>query len=318
MQSATFVDPSPYRQASDSPFSGPFRWFRLESFESGTLAIPGVTVSTGAIVIGPGPLTDSVDADDGVVDGSGGGGHSLYSGGTLREFVFTFDPAVLGALPTHAGIVVTDIGASTPGFGRGGVHIRISEPIHSIEVTTGIGSSYGSASPISRPSDDPAIVAVSAFLGAPSLSLFLPPGAEGVLIDSRTGLPFTDGIPEVVPTSFGDGSATGETAEDRFFGVIEPRGIASLSVVSFDSADWEVDHLQFGFSAETAALVPAPATTLLLGVGMAAMLCARMSARWLSADRPDDAAVKRRRPPALGSRPVDRASPAPNPTGRRC
>jgi hypothetical protein len=75
----TYLGPTPYLSAVDSPFIGPFDWFRLETFESGAFSQPGVTISSGAGVIGPGLLTDSVDSDDGAVDGSGRGGHSFYS-----------------------------------------------------------------------------------------------------------------------------------------------------------------------------------------------------------------------------------------------
>ncbi len=45
--------------------------------------------------------------------------------------------------------------------------------------------------------------------------------------------------------TFGDGSISGDTAEDRFFGFIAPAGISSFTV-SLGTA-LEVDHLQFGW-----------------------------------------------------------------------
>lgn len=92
--------PSEYFQFSDSPFSG-LNNMTLEDFEDGLLNVPGVTASTGSIV-NPGAITDSVDGDDGVLDGSGTGGHSWFGSGTAG-FSFTFDNPV-----THAGIVWTD------------------------------------------------------------------------------------------------------------------------------------------------------------------------------------------------------------------
>jgi hypothetical protein len=106
--SATQIGPSPYLSAADSPFSGLFAnpEFYLDDFEDGLLNTPGVTASSGQ-VFGPSTFTDSVDADDGVIDGSGRGGHSYWSGPTYDPITFTFSADALGTLPTHAGLVVT-------------------------------------------------------------------------------------------------------------------------------------------------------------------------------------------------------------------
>ncbi|HYP09119.1 MAG TPA: hypothetical protein VER03_23030 [Bryobacteraceae bacterium] len=84
----TFLGPTPYVSAADSPFAaymgGPN--FYLEDFEDGELNTPGIAQTILfplygelglSIVSPPGPGTDSVDADDGLVDGSGRYGHSL-------------------------------------------------------------------------------------------------------------------------------------------------------------------------------------------------------------------------------------------------
>lgn len=63
--------------------------------------------------------------------------------------------------------------------------------------------------------------------------------------------------------SLGDGSATGGTAEDRFFGVINAAGISSIRISMTNSVDWEVDHVQYG-------IVPAPASIGLLGLACVA------------------------------------------------
>src|SRR5947209_14406694 len=70
----TFIGPLPYLSKNDSPFITSINAGTtfLETFESGALATPGVTASTGAVV-GPSGITDSVDADDGIIDGSGTG-----------------------------------------------------------------------------------------------------------------------------------------------------------------------------------------------------------------------------------------------------
>jgi hypothetical protein len=120
----TLFGPSSYTQASDSPFSGidfSSGYFHLENFEDEALNTPGVTASAGSVLLGlpSNSLTDSVDGDDGVVDGSGSAGNSFYSAGA-RTLRFTFDASVLGNLPTYVGIVWTDVGfvdSDPDGFG---------------------------------------------------------------------------------------------------------------------------------------------------------------------------------------------------------
>lgn len=67
--------PTPYLSAADSPFSLSSPGLLLEDFEDGALDTPGVSSTNGA-PRGPSGLTDSVDGDDGSIDGSGNGGHS--------------------------------------------------------------------------------------------------------------------------------------------------------------------------------------------------------------------------------------------------
>lgn len=135
---ATLLGPSPYlcfdRSGSplapaftgscgtaDSPFAatvkaGGFSYFHLETFEDHLFNTPGVTANNGgvtSVVFGP-SIHDSVDADDGVIDGSGLNGDTFFSSGT-PGITFTFNAGVLGSLPTSAGIVWTD-GAGTITF----------------------------------------------------------------------------------------------------------------------------------------------------------------------------------------------------------
>jgi len=101
----------PYLSLADSPFDPndpSFAYFHLEDFEDGLLNTPGVTADFG-VVQAPTANTDSVDADDGVVDGLGQNGYSYYRAG--NTLTFTFDLCTLGGLPTHVGIAVTDIDA---------------------------------------------------------------------------------------------------------------------------------------------------------------------------------------------------------------
>lgn len=141
--------PVPYTSFADSPFNGPaFTYFHLENFEDGVLNTPGVTLSAGAsIIASPGPQTDSVDADDGPIDGTGVGGRSLLALQT-NSFRLDFDPVVLGALPTNVGIVWTDVGTVSVGaHGFGNVEFRAfdatSSEIATIVTAVGDGTTFG-------------------------------------------------------------------------------------------------------------------------------------------------------------------------------
>jgi hypothetical protein len=190
---AVLLEPAPYLSFTNSPFDATgFNYFYLETLEDGALNTPGVTINNGWIITGSGNLVDSVDADDGIVDGSGTNGYSLLSGGVQTNLTLTFHAADLGGqLPTHAGMVCTDIGDVL--FGQ-----------------FGVGDLTFSAR-----------------------------DAADVLLGS------------VLFTNFGNGSVQGSgagaTAEDRFFGVINPGGISSISLSVNNSVDWEVDHLQYGY-----------------------------------------------------------------------
>jgi hypothetical protein len=108
---ATFLGPTPYLQATDSPIAGTgFAYFWLEDFEDGALNTPGVTASAGYLTTTtyPASVIDSVDADDGTIDGSGNAGESWFHSAGATGITFTFDAGVLGSLPTRAGIVWTD------------------------------------------------------------------------------------------------------------------------------------------------------------------------------------------------------------------
>jgi len=107
------IGPTPYLSAADSPFANlGARYFHLEDFEDGSFNAPGVTSPVVAgvpafVISRTSGLTDSVDGDDGAIDGSGLNGHSFFGNGALG-ITFMFDAAVLGSLPTHAGVVWTD------------------------------------------------------------------------------------------------------------------------------------------------------------------------------------------------------------------
>jgi hypothetical protein len=204
---AQFLGPTPYLSFDDSPFKGvAMDWFYLEDFEDGLLNTPQVTASAGDVgVAPPWPTADSVDGDDGVIDGNGNNGWSWYSYGS-HAFTFSFSADALGRLPTCAGIVWTDVGYSDYGFGYGHVVFEAFD-------------------------------------------------AQG------------DSLGSVGPVLMGDGSAYGETGEDRFFGVTSSAGISAIQITMPESTDWEVDHLQYG--------LPEPSGLWLLALGVGAGMMRR-------------------------------------------
>jgi hypothetical protein len=102
-----FFGPTPYLSPGDRPFTVAAAQF--EDFEDGALNTLGVTASTFSIASSFGPgLIDSVDLDDGTLDGTCQPGcDDLWANGSVT---FTFDAAALGGLPTHVGLVWTDGG----------------------------------------------------------------------------------------------------------------------------------------------------------------------------------------------------------------
>ncbi|MHB9072310.1 MAG: VPLPA-CTERM sorting domain-containing protein [Desulfobaccales bacterium] len=129
---ASLLGPTPYLSFADSPFAGlGLANFQLETFEDNLLNTPGVSANFGA-PFGPAGNADSVDADDGSIDGSGTGGHSFFSGSGATGIIFAFDAAALGgSLPTHAGIVWTDGAGDTSfeAFGPGLVSLGTIGPV---------------------------------------------------------------------------------------------------------------------------------------------------------------------------------------------
>ena len=106
---ATLFTANPYKSFADSPFNG-VSGIMLEDFEgisAGNMYMPpaGISVSNNMIV-NPinSPIVDSVDADDGVIDGSGLQGSTLFSSPGIVGVEFSFD----NSFATYAGIVWTD------------------------------------------------------------------------------------------------------------------------------------------------------------------------------------------------------------------
>ncbi len=104
---ASLLGPSSYFSFADSPFfSATFDYFFLEDAEDGLANTPGATYNYSSLSSAFGTsYIDSVDEDDGTLDGNGNGGEALWGAGF---FEVSFDAGVLGQLPTHAGLVWTD------------------------------------------------------------------------------------------------------------------------------------------------------------------------------------------------------------------
>lgn len=105
MPSAIFWGPTAYLSASDIPagfYLGGSPTL-LDNLEDNSLD-SSLSASAGSIIDASswGTLVDSVDADDGVIDGLGNRGHSWFSG----DVTFTYVGS--GPLPTAFGLVWTD------------------------------------------------------------------------------------------------------------------------------------------------------------------------------------------------------------------
>jgi hypothetical protein len=177
----TFLGPTPYLCAIDSPWPLGSPGYYLETFEDGLLNTLGVT-GNGSVA-GPSGITDSVDCDDGAIDGFGRSGYS-YFGSDNPGLTFTFHAAAFnGRYPQRVGIVWTD-----------GVHNSTPNSVH-----------------------------FEAF------------DAAGISIGEITG-------------SHPDGAITGETDEDRFYGIELASGISKIRIYqTAGCCGIEVDHLQYGF-----------------------------------------------------------------------
>lgn len=141
----TFLGPIPYLSAADSPFpvDGSNPSFYLDDFEDGQLNTPGIFqplhhvfgTAFHGYVMGPSELTDSVDADDGVIDGFGTAGHSFRSGALFFTqsipqlnnvaIEFEFDKTELTMLPNAFGFVWTD-GPTGIDYFRPGLDLRMT------------------------------------------------------------------------------------------------------------------------------------------------------------------------------------------------
>ncbi len=159
---AELLGPSPYLSFSNSPFNAVnFSWFHFEDFEDGLFNVPGVSAinnnPNGSIlaVTTPNFNNESVDADDGIIDGLGRDGYcfsaSENDGGDNFGHTYVFNSQVLGEYPTHVGIVWTDGSKTAPtqfeAFDANGTSLGIIGPVHisdnSFRGTTGEDRFFG-------------------------------------------------------------------------------------------------------------------------------------------------------------------------------
>lgn len=118
---AQLLGPTPYLSSADSPFTGlalaPGGYFFLDDIEDHALNTLGVSSNATAGTVNgfSGSIIDSVDEDDGAINGTNGNGavfgDSLFLNGGV--ITVTFNELALGSLPTHAGLVWTDGGTVT-------------------------------------------------------------------------------------------------------------------------------------------------------------------------------------------------------------
>ncbi len=110
----TFLGPTPYRSAADSPFnlSGLGTTFFLEDFEDDVLT-PGLESGFSGSIF---PIQgNSVDGDDGVIDGLDTGGYSVHAfppdaciGSNCTVYTqWIFNDTAFGKYPTAVGFVLT-------------------------------------------------------------------------------------------------------------------------------------------------------------------------------------------------------------------
>ena len=68
----------------------------------------------------------------------------------------------------------------------------------------------------------------------------------------------------------------GQTAENRFFGVSDARGVSAIRIGT-NNGDWEVDNVQYG--AKEPVTVPEPSTLALLALGAVGLMRSRSRSR---------------------------------------
>ena len=121
-RASDFFGPVPYLSSADTPAGFALGPTFIEDFEDRVID-RRLTTSTTTIIV-PGSITDSVDADDGVIDGFGNGGTSLFGSNVRIDFT--------APLPHSAGMVWTDGGmgeVTFEAFGPSGESLGTVGPV---------------------------------------------------------------------------------------------------------------------------------------------------------------------------------------------
>lgn len=242
-----FFGPLPYSAFNNpsagtaiSPFSPVrFTYFHLEDFEDGALNTPGVTVPELATTNITTAFSDSVDGDDVVIDGRAtGNSRSLFSNFTTSSFTFKFSANALGGqLPTHAGIVWTDIGRNGGGTPLSGDLVNNTL----FEAFGPSGESLGAIGPfslgdesISRTTSEDRFFGVVNQNGISSIRLSMP-GKNNWEVDH---LQYGFAPATISPVPFGpDGSFFNLSANADNF-TIDPARVGNLLVRGLDGNDF--------------------------------------------------------------------------------
>lgn len=118
----------PYKSFDDSGLKalGDYWPLGLERFEAGKISVPGLTISPG-FVLCDSLYIDSVDEDDGSIDGYGREGCTWYV--NAPKVTVSFDKETLGYYPTSVGIAWTDIGGGSPRDGYGKIRFAVYDEI---------------------------------------------------------------------------------------------------------------------------------------------------------------------------------------------
>lgn len=221
----TFLGPSPYLCAGDSPWDTGASGFVLETFEDG-FNVAGVT-SNGNLT-GPGGITDSVDCDDGVIDGLGRNARSWFGSGSVG-ITFTFVPP----LPQRAGIVWTD-----------GVHNTSANSIHFEAFGPGgvpLGQIDGGHADTSQSSEtgEDRFYGVENLAGVERIRIWQTSGCCGIEVDH---LQFGGADPACDPIDFNGDGLYPDTADiDDFLSVFS--GGACSNDPSCNDIDFNNDSL---------------------------------------------------------------------------
>ena len=160
---------NPYLSVQDSPFLSADSFF-IEDFEDGTLDLLGVTLSAGAAYSAA--IVDSVDGDDGEIDGSGSQGTSWFAASGPQGITITFDESIIGEFPKQAGVTWTD--------GAGEITFRAFDSLGNLieEVTS---SNAGDVTSLAGETDEDTFFGAESRIGISSI--FISNAVGGIEID---------------------------------------------------------------------------------------------------------------------------------------